>query len=184
MSNTWEEVLGKIAPTAAALLGGPFAGLAVSTLCTALGVTPDNTTDKTVAAIQTTIANSQLSGEQIVALKQAELDLQKHLQDTNISLEQIAAGDRDSARKREEYIKDSTPKVLAYSVTIGFFGTLVMMLSGLPIPAGGHDVLLVMIGSLGTAWTGIIAYYFGSSAGSKEKTGLLAKVTNNAGDNG
>ena len=174
----WKETLGKLAPTAATLLGGPFAGLAVGAVVKALGIS-DHITEGTdpVKAIQTALTNGQLSGDQIVALKQAELDLQKHLEDNGISLEQIAASDRDSARKREEVVKDNTPKVLAYSVTIGFFGTLGILMTG-NVSTVGHDVLLVMIGSLGTAWTGIIAYYFGSSAGSKAKDDVIHKTLN------
>jgi hypothetical protein len=169
MAN-WKEVLGKLAPTAATLLGGPFAGLAVGAVVKALGL-PEGSTEE---QIQATV-NNGLTGEQLLALRLAEIDVQKHLQDNGIELEKIASNDRDSARKREIEIKDNTPKVLAYLVTLGFFGTLTALMTG-QVNTVGHDVLLVMVGSLGTAWTGIIAYYFGSSAGSKEKTNLLAKA--------
>jgi hypothetical protein len=37
------------------------------------------------------------------------------------------------------------------------------------------EPLLVMLGSLGTAWVAVVNYWFGSSAGSDRKTDLLAK---------
>jgi len=42
---------------------------------------------------------------------------------------------------------------------------------GLP-PTGG-EALLMLIGTLGTAWTSVMGFYFGSSAGSKQKTDAL-----------
>jgi hypothetical protein len=60
-------------------------------------------------------------------------------------------------------------------VTLGFFGIMVMMFFN-QIDSN-NPAILMMLGSLGTAWTGIIAYYFGSSAGSQAKTDLLSKAT-------
>ena len=89
-----------------------------------------------------------------------------------IDLERISAGDRDSARKREVLTGDFTPKVLAAAITIGFFGILFwMFIHG--VPKNGNEALLLMLGALQTAFTGVIAYYFGSSAGSKAKNELL-----------
>jgi hypothetical protein len=63
---------------------------------------------------------------------------------------------------------------LAGAVTLGFFGIMVMMFFN-QIDSS-NPAILMMLGSLGTAWTGIIAYYFGSSAGSQAKTDLLSKA--------
>ena len=66
------------------------------------------------------------------------------------------------------------PPVLAIMVTIGFFGILYGLMTE---QFKTSDALLLMLGSLGTAWTGVIAFYFGSSAGSQAKDAMLHKST-------
>lgn len=103
--------------------------------------------------------------------KMAELQTNAELK-----LAELEMSDRNSARGREVQVKDRTPAILAYSITGGFFGVLCGMMF-VEIPISAKDVLYVMVGSLGTAWTGVIAYYFGSSAGSGAKHALIEKLT-------
>lgn len=92
-----------------------------------------------------------------------------------MKLEEINAADRANARQREASTGDKTPKIIAFSVTGGFFGVLAL-LAYVEVPTGTKEVLYVMVGSLGTAWTSIINYYFGSSSGSASKQALLDKM--------
>ena len=41
----------------------------------------------------------------------------------------------------------------------------------------GNEALLTMLGSLGTGFTMVLAYYFGSSAGSEVKNSIIAAMT-------
>jgi drug/metabolite transporter (DMT)-like permease len=66
------------------------------------------------------------------------------------------------------------PPILAGAVTVGFFAIMTLMFFNKLDDS--NPAILMMLGSLGTAWTGIIAYYFGSSAGSQAKTDLLSKT--------
>jgi hypothetical protein len=95
------------------------------------------------------------------------------------AIETVAAQDRQSARQREMALRDTTPKILAFGITVGFFGIMGYMLVE-PLPEAGHDVLLVLLGSLGTAWTAIVTYYFGSSAGSTAKSETIRDLKKGA----
>ncbi len=170
MSFSWKELIGTVAPTVATAIGGPLGGLAVEALGSALGM------DKpSVKNIQAAFSAGTLTSDQVVALKNAELALTTRMRELDIQEEQLAYSDTDSARKREMEVKDKVPAILAFMVTSGFFGVLVYLLvSGKPQQGG--DVLLVMLGSLGTAWAAIMSYYFGSSTGSAAKTKALSDL--------
>jgi len=160
------EWLKQIAPTIATCLGGPLAGLAVTAISKALGVDEDK--------VQDTIDQGKLNADQIASLKQAEIDLQKSAQELGLNFEQLAVQDRASARDLQKETKSVVPPLLSVLVTIGFFGILIGLMSGKIVTS---DALMLMLGSLGTAWTGIIAFYFGSSASSQAKDAMIHNST-------
>tara|TARA_R110002126_G_scaffold163496_2_gene311352 strand:- start:1843 stop:2340 length:498 start_codon:yes stop_codon:yes gene_type:complete len=158
--------LKQIAPTIATAMGGPLAGMAVSAISKAIGVDPTEVSDL--------IKNNKLSADQIAQVKIAEIELQKQAQELGLNFEKLAVEDRMSAREMQSATRSIVPPLLAAIITLGFFGVLGMMLFGKV--DSNNPAILMMLGSLGTAWTGIIAYYFGSSAGSAAKTDLLSRA--------
>jgi hypothetical protein len=159
------EWLKQIAPTIATALGGPLAGMAVSAISKAIGVDEKDVGDL--------INNNKLTADQIAQVKLAELELQKQAQELGLNFAKLEVDDRKSARDMQVATRSWIPPLLAAAVTAGFFGILSMMLLGKV--DSNNPAILMMLGSLGTAWTGIIAYYFGSSAGSQAKTEMLGK---------
>lgn len=157
--------LKQIAPTIATALGGPLAGMAVSAISKAIGVDE--------AKVGDLISNNKLTADQIAQVKLAEIELQKQAQELGLNFEKLEVEDRKSARDMQSATRSMMPPLLAGAVTVGFFSIMVMMFFNKIDSA--NPAILMMLGSLGTAWTGIIAYYFGSSAGSQAKTDLLSK---------
>lgn len=156
--------LKQIAPTVASALGGPLAGMAVSAISKAIGVDEDKVNDL--------ISSNKMTPDQIAQIKVAEIELQKQAQELGLNFEALAVDDRKSAREMQATTRSIMPPVLAGTITLGFFGILILLLLGKV--QSDNSTILIMLGSLSTAWTGIVAYYFGSSAGSQAKTEIMA----------
>lgn len=177
--STWDEVspwIAKIAPLLGTALGGPLGGAAGALLSSALG-TKDASPDSIKAAIQ----SGSLTGDQIVALKQAEQNFSLQMAALDIKsvqdLKDLEFQDRDSARKREEVVKDHTPEILAYFVTLGFFGVLAWVLwQGFPnTNEAAKTIVTMLIGALGHAWSqNVMGYFFGGSSDANKQIDKLS----------
>jgi multidrug transporter EmrE-like cation transporter len=163
------HVISTVAPTVATALGGPFAGTAVAALERALGVQGKDNVEQAVL-----LGNP----EALAKVQEAEIDLKKTLASLKIQEEQLQYSDIANARAREAAVRDYTPSVLAWLVTVGFFGLIVAMLR-IDVPKDNQAIVYALVGTLGAVWTSIAGYYYGSSASSRTKTdGLVAAIAN------
>ena len=158
--------LAQIAPTIASAVGGPLGGLAYETISKVMGIGQDDA--------KKMLDEGKLNGDQIAAIQQAEIALKAKAQELGLDFEKLAVEDRKSARDMQVATKSWLPPALAILVTIGFFGILASLMLGY---ATKSDELMIMLGSLSTAWTGIMGFYFGSSVGSQNKDKLLYNST-------
>ena len=158
-----------IAPMLGTALGGPLGGAAAAFIADKLGIE-----SKTVEAVSEVLNSGKMTPDQISAIKLAEMDFKKFLESNKIKMEEIAAADRNSARNREVQVKDNTNKILAFTVVGAFIAMVGATLMGF---AKVESVLAgTLVGYLSAKAEQVLAYYFGSSAGSKDKTALLAKA--------
>ena len=158
--------LEQIAPTIATALGGPLAGLAVEAVSKIIGVAPAET--------QKLLNDGKLTSDQIAQIKIAEIELKKQEQELGLNFAKLVANDRISARELQSNTKSWIPGTLAVFITTGFFSILLALMYG---QVAKTDAIMIMLGALGTAWTGVIQFYFGSSASSQKKDELLYNST-------
>lgn len=123
----------------------------------ALGLS-DATRDKVQKALQA----GNLTAEQMAALKQADADLAVKLKELDIDAAKVAAADRASARQMAVDTGSWAPAALALSITVGFFGVLVGLLTG-ALKLWDNAGLTLLIGALSTSWGAVVMFYFGAS---------------------
>ena len=160
------EWLKTIAPTVATALGGPLAGMAVSAVAKAIGCEPDE--------VQGIISSNKLTAEQVASIQLAELELKKQAQSMNLDFAKLTVEDRKSARDMQIATKSMLVPSLAILIVSAFIGVVIATLGGFAVV----DSVLAgtLIGYLSAKAEQVVNFYFGSSAGSKEKTDLLAKA--------
>ena len=169
MSDFWDSakgVLGTVAPVLATAVGGPLAGVATKAIVSALGLTGDTTPEAAALAV----ANA--TPDQLLALKKADQDFAAKMKELDIDLLKVDADDRASARQREIAVKDWMPRALGLGVVAAFLTASFLILAGKAPGAADPAVSLTagaIVGYLANECKAVMAYYFGSSAGSSKK---------------
>ena len=161
-----KSILSVVAPTIGNVIGSPIGGMAVRVVAkTLLG--KDNATEQEVSQ-----ALEMATPAQLASLKKADEAFKVQMKELEINVEKIHADDRDSARKRQMALGDHTPTVLAILTMLAFFG-FIGAVTFLPTPNADVGLLNVALGWLGGTASTVIAYYFGSSSGSKQKNDFI-----------
>lgn len=167
MNDNWKNIIGSVAPALATALGGPLAGIATKAIADKLLGNPGASQEEVETAIQ------GMKPEDLVKLKQIDMEFKTQLLNAGIKLEELSVADRDSARKREMETKDHTNRILAFTVVGSFLAMVGATLLGY---AKVESVLAgTLVGYLSAKCEQVLAYYFGSSRGSEQKTELLAR---------
>jgi len=163
----WKEIVRTVAPGLATLLtgGNPLAGMAVKAIGNALLGDENAGEDAVEAAIL------QASPEALAKVRIADKELTAKLKELDIDLARIAKEDRAGARALA-VSRGLTPQVILASIfVLGFIAVLYSVFTGAaPLTDSTRDVVIYLLGILSAGITQVMNFFFGSSAGSKQKT--------------
>lgn len=168
----WKDTLTTLAPTVATALLGPLGGLAVGAIGSILGI--DGATQ---TQIQSAIEQGKLTPDHIAKLRELELTYQEAEKERGFRYAELSFKDRDSARVNN--VAGGTQKplfwlsLLLLTVTLG--SEIAVLFFGYPTEVP-EIVVGRVLGLLDSVAMLVLAYWFGTSDGSSEKTRILAKA--------
>lgn len=179
----WDKakpILSAIAPTLATAFGGPVAGVAATFLSSALFGKTDASLDEIGASLATASPETLAKLKQIDAdfkVKMEELgfnlakmnkDYEIKMEELDVSRDEIAHRDRDSARQMQISTKEWIPGMLAFVLTIGLAAIIYTLLNK-SIPAGNETIFNILTGSIASGWISMLSFYYGTSKSSRLK---------------
>jgi hypothetical protein len=159
----WKRLVGSIAPTIATAMGGPLAGTAVKFLAGELL----GDEDATHGAIQSAIIGS--SPENLAKIKEIDAKFKIEMERIGVDVYELEIEDRKDARA---LAKVSMGPQIALSVLFigGYFFILYLLFSGsVKVGSDLKDISNILLGVMTANIPSIMAFWFGSSHGSKTK---------------
>jgi ABC-type uncharacterized transport system permease subunit len=146
-----------------------------STLVDSVGKVLDN-------VVTTKEEKMQLDNE----IRKSEMQFQLDLKKLSLEEQQMIMGDMSNARQREVQMLNAPniTKLNRNLMPIMALGTIMLVLSlffvlvFMPnlVSPGSKDIIMYILGVLSAVLTQIYSYYFGSSAGSADKSKTLASM--------
>tara|TARA_B100000214_G_scaffold257319_1_gene189718 strand:+ start:19230 stop:19730 length:501 start_codon:yes stop_codon:yes gene_type:complete len=133
------------------------------------------------------LIQGDMSIEQVVSsIKNSDAPVEDKIRAQEMVLEAYEAevADRASARQREMTAlatgsNDILFKTVGWGITLCFIGVIAGAIGLWEVPEESQRLFDMGFGAVVAAFTQVIGYYFGSSAGSKQKTHLINTGTDN-----
>ena len=150
-------LVGELAPTIGAALGGPVGGAAAIMLADVLGCDP--TPQKMEKAL------AQATPEQLAEIKKAELDFEVRMKELEVDV--FALETKDIQNARDSFSEDWTARAIAI-MSILLFGGYVLLVTLQPADDNDLNVVNLVLGYLGGIVSSVVSFYFGASKSSSK----------------
>ncbi|MFA0812674.1 hypothetical protein [Microbulbifer epialgicus] len=166
----WKAIVKSVAPTLGAALGGPVTGTAVKFLAEHL-LGDSEAQEQDIAELV-----SNASPERLLELRSLDNEFKLRMRELDIDVYALEVDDRKSAR--DMGVKSGLAAQMALSIAFigGYFALLFALFSGeVTLSPELRDMCVLMLGVMTGEIPRVMAFWFGSSQGSKEKTHALVK---------
>jgi hypothetical protein len=183
---SFSSVVHKVTPwlAAAASVAVPGAGPIIQLAAKALSIGLGTTVKAEPQSIENAIATAMANPDQLATLKKIDDDFALQMRTLGIQeltdFAKIDADDRADARAMQVQTKSKTPTMLAWAAVLTLLACI-YMLGFRSLPDSGHDVLMMLLGTVAATYKDVYGYFFGSSAGSDAKTAIMANEKINGG---
>jgi len=173
----WKKVVSQVAPTIGTALGGPGAGIAIKFLTeNLLDERPEEGAEEAALA-----AVFESGGTEVIhKAKALDIEFQKFAKQLDLDFEKLAVQDRGNARGLMKHV--TMPQIILSCVFVaGYMAVLIIVLvilAGSPdetpaTPEWLRTLFIALIAILTTEINRVMAFWFGSSSGSRSKDSRL-----------
>lgn len=143
-------IVGSLAPTLGAALGGPVGGAAASMLADVLGCDP--------APQKIERALAQATPEQLAEIKRAELQFETRMKELEVDIFALETADVQDARRKSNWVTQAIGLIMVL-----FFCGYVCLITLLPPEQNSMELTNLVMGYLGGLISAVISFHFGSS---------------------
>jgi len=152
MKGILKNLVGSVAPTLGAALGGPLGGMASQVICDVLGCQNNQ------KSIQNAINSA--TPEQMLELKKAEQQFEVQMKELDVDVFKLEVEDKKDARGK--FSRDWTARIMGIATVGGFLG-YIFLVTIQPPEQNSEALINLVLGYLGGLASAVISFYFGAS---------------------
>ncbi len=157
-----KDIVGKAAPLAGTLIGGPAGATVGALIANVLGVDP------TPAAINSALNNAENRTE----LAKWEMEHKEKLQ--GLALGTLEAELNDKQNARDNHFDSKMPAVIVLALTV-IVAILAYTMFNEKLPEENQEMAYMLVGQISALWGASITYWVGTTRSSSQKNLWISK---------